>query len=93
MPTTPINILTVLCDPRRVRHIAITCRCGRRWVELIPAELHDSQLTAALDCPSCGQRYTLRDKQLTRMEDYTDDPERQTKTTTTHIDTSQHYDS
>lgn len=76
---TPINNITVLCDSRRVQRIAITCRCTRRWIELVPAELHDSDMIAEFQCIACGTRYHLHHKTLQRVkEDTLRDSDKQT---------------
>lgn len=66
----PITCITVLCDPKRVHRIALTCRCTRRWTELIPAEVHDSQLICQFTCPACGQHYILRDHQFIKEDEF-----------------------
>lgn len=63
----PITMITVLCDARRIQRIALTCRCAHKWVELVPQELHDSDMIARFACSSCGQEYDLHHKQLTRV--------------------------
>lgn len=60
----PVTMIKVLCDAKRLQTIAITCRCGRRWTEKIPAELHESRLIAVFDCPACQRQFWLRDKVL-----------------------------
>ncbi len=60
----PINIITVLCDPRRMKTIAINCRCGNRWTERIPEELHESSMGALFVCTKCQREHILKDKQL-----------------------------
>jgi predicted RNA-binding Zn-ribbon protein involved in translation (DUF1610 family) len=73
MSNRPITVLRVLCDTRKLRRIAIVCRCAHRWLEIVPGELHDSKLIAEFDCPKCGQVYQLRDKTLQRVKEDTDD--------------------
>ena len=90
MDRKPINCITVLCDPRRVQRVAITCRCGHRWVELIPAELHDSDMTAEFEC-YCGQRYHLHNKQLHRVMEDTNGTKQEFARVVTND--KQHYDS
>jgi len=65
----PVNMIDVLCDPRRVQRIALTCRCGRRWVEYIPQELHDSDMTAQFECIACHTLYHLYHHQLRRVKE------------------------
>jgi DNA-directed RNA polymerase subunit M/transcription elongation factor TFIIS len=68
----PINVITVLCDTRRMQTIALTCRCGTRWTERVPGELHDSQMIAQFECPKCGQAYHLHNKTLHRVQEDSD---------------------
>lgn len=63
----PINMIVVLCDPRRVQTIALTCRCKRRWTEAVPQELHDSEMICQFECPDCHTLYRLHNKQLSRV--------------------------
>jgi hypothetical protein len=72
----PVAVIRVLCDVHRMQRIAITCRCGRRWVEPIPGELHESSLRARFTCIQCGTEYDLHNKQLTRVtKEVTNGPE------------------
>jgi DNA-directed RNA polymerase subunit M/transcription elongation factor TFIIS len=68
----PFNVITVLCDSRRVQTIAVTCRCGQRWTERIPAELHDSTMICQFECTSCHTLYHLADKVLKRVKEDAD---------------------
>lgn len=65
----PVNMIIVLCDPRRVQRIAFTCRCSMRWIEFIPQELHDSDMTAQFSCPRCNTQYRLHQHQITRVKE------------------------
>lgn len=67
----PVTVIKVLCDAKRVKRIALTCKCTRKWTEVIPGELHDSDLTAQFECPACGQCYHLRNKVLIRVKEDT----------------------
>jgi hypothetical protein len=88
-----INMIVVLCDPRRVQNIALTCRCGLRWIEHIPQELHDSDMTAQFECEKCHTLYRLHHHKLQRVEeDVLRDPEQQEFTRISTQDKSQ-YDS
>lgn len=91
----PVNFIAVLCDPRRVQRIAITCRCSLRWIEFIPGELHDSDLIARFTCPRCDTEYDLHHKQLHRVikENASHDRPRQGFATVTINDDKQQYDS
>jgi len=67
---TPIATITVLCNPKTVKRIALTCKNLHRWTELIPQEVHDSALLCRLECPTCGAAYILQNHQFTREEDF-----------------------
>jgi predicted RNA-binding Zn-ribbon protein involved in translation (DUF1610 family) len=71
---TPINVITVICDSRRMKNIRIACRCGRAWEEKIPQELHDSEMIAKFNCPTCGRVHMLKNHVLKSMskEDFHD---------------------
>lgn len=58
-----VNQINIICDPKKVQTIAIKCRCGNRWTEKIPQELHDSNLTAQFIC-RCGREFYLRNHVL-----------------------------
>lgn len=75
-----VNMLTVACDPTTIQTIAVTCRCGCRFVEKVPKEVHDSSLTVILPCPKCDTVYTLRNKTLSRLKEDTVDRLKQTYT-------------
>lgn len=67
----PINVISVICDERKMQNIALTCRCGNRWTERIPGELHNSDMTAQFECEKCHTLYHLQNKQLRRAgEEY-----------------------
>jgi hypothetical protein len=87
-----INLVRVLCDSRRVQTIAITCRCGNRWTERIPQELHESTMICCFECIRCSTQYLLRDKVLIRVKEDIDD-QQQTVNTTIHNNDIRHYDS
>ena len=96
MNNKPINMIIVLCDPKRVQRIALTCKCDNKWTELIPQELHDSELIAQFECPKCGQLYRLHRHQLIRvnMEDAHDKQTQQPFTTIAPYNTDKrNYDS
>lgn len=65
----PVNMIVVLCDPRRVQRVAITCRCSLRWIEFIPQELHDSDMICQFECQRCHTLYRLHNKQLSRVKE------------------------
>lgn len=64
-----IAFLTIGVNPDTVQTIAIRCRCGLRWTERIPKEIHDSEMQVILTCAKCGARFVLQDKQLHRVVD------------------------
>jgi uncharacterized C2H2 Zn-finger protein len=64
-----INAIVVLCDSKTIQRVAITCRCETRWIELVPKELHDSDMIAQFECPKCGTLYRLHHKQLKRVQE------------------------
>ena len=63
----PISMIVVLCNPKTIQRIAITCQCAKRWIELVPKELHDSDMIAQFECPACSTLYHLYHKQLKRL--------------------------
>lgn len=65
----PTNVLSVLCDASHVQTIAITCRCGKRWTERVPQEIHDSTMTVQFECVVCHTLYHLKNKQLNRVKE------------------------
>lgn len=63
-----IGTLHVITDARKLERIALTCRCGHRWTERVPGELHDSDVTFVFAC-ICGQVYHLRNHRLQRVKE------------------------
>jgi hypothetical protein len=49
--------IVVAIDPNNIHQIAITCRCGKRFVVEIPGEVLRAKATSLHQCPSCGQPY------------------------------------
>ena len=87
----PINVIVVLCDPSKMQRIALTCRCGHRWTEVIPQELHDSDMIAQFECPKDSTIYHLHHKQLHRSQGGNYD--RTSEVTRFAVDNKQQYDS
>lgn len=64
-----IGFLTIGVNPNTVQTIAIQCRCGLRWTERVPKEIHDSEIQIIFNCTKCGAKFVLQDKQLHRVAD------------------------
>jgi hypothetical protein len=71
--THPSQVLSILCDARRMQTIQLRCRCGRQWTERVPQEVHDSKLVVQFEC-TCGRMHLLRNHHLTSLskEEYND---------------------
>lgn len=65
--TTPINVITVACDPKHMATVRVTCRCAHSWIERVPHEIHEAlHMACIFECPRCHQEYVLHHKVLTR---------------------------
>lgn len=49
----------VICNPARLKRIAINCRCNTRTVHEIPGEALDGAGVCVVECPTCHQEYAL----------------------------------
>lgn len=88
---TPINVLRIYTDPNRSQKIAIKCRCGNRWIEPIPAELHESSMIVRFTCVKCNTQYDLQNKVLTRVKEDSSDERKQFAKI--NANAKQHFDS
>jgi hypothetical protein len=68
-PTFELGTFTVISDMRRVEKIRLHCRCGRVWEELLPGELHRSELVVRLTCPGCGRAHHIHNRQLIQLNE------------------------
>lgn len=60
---------TIIVNGLNLKRIAITCRCGNRWVETVPGELLAGGAVPLFKCAKCNQDYVIRDGQLARIPD------------------------
>ena len=90
-----INMIKVMCDSRHVQTVAITCRCGNRWIERIPQELHESSMICCFQCIRCQTQYLLRNKVLIRVKEDYDQRQDNTNINITTVNNTDkpHYDS
>jgi len=69
-----VNILT---EPGQLKRIAITCRCGHRFVTTVPKFLDETcEAIIMLQCTACGQPYGRHQGKLVRLSRVTLLPEK-----------------
>lgn len=62
---------TIVVNAENVKRIAITCKCGTRFIESVPGEILESGALPIFECPTegCHQSYIIRDGKLQRVPD------------------------
>jgi len=54
-------------NSQRIKRIAMTCKCGRRFISHIPGEVLDGGAAPVLEC-ECGQNYIIHGGKIRRLE-------------------------
>jgi len=59
---------TCLVDGNTMKRIAVTCKCGNRFVEEVPAEVFKGGAKPILTCDICKQAYVILDGKIRRFD-------------------------
>lgn len=60
---------TIIVRGENVKRIAITCKCGHRFVHMVPGEVIMGGAIPIFNCPQCQQGYVIRENGLQRIPD------------------------
>jgi len=58
----------VLVDGRKLKRIAVTCKCGNRVVESVPGEVIAGGAHPVIKCDQCQQEYVVIGNKLRRFD-------------------------
>lgn len=77
MADSKIKYINAVVNPTRMKQIAITCRCGHRFIYALPIFMDETCDAAVLiECEACQQPYSRHEGHLVRLNRATLLPEK-----------------